>query len=89
MCSLQRRRIKGGDMLLTIEELKELAGCKNKSKIKEWLRSKGVNFLEGADGYPKVSKQYIEDMLKGNIEIKTYPRKRGNVNALRELMSAE
>jgi hypothetical protein len=76
-------------MLLSIEELKELSGRKNKSKIKEWLRAKGVTFLEGADGYPKVSKEYIEEMLKGNVIIKTHDRKRGNANALRELMGGK
>lgn len=76
-------------MLLSIEELKELSGRKNKSKIKEWLRSKGVIFLEGADGYPKVSKEYVEQMLQGNIEIKSHVRKRGDANALRELMGAK
>lgn len=76
-------------MLLSVEELKELSGRKNKSKIKEWLRTKGVNFLEGADGYPKVSKQCIEDMLKGNVQIKSSARKRGDVSALRELMGAK
>jgi hypothetical protein len=76
-------------MLLSIEELKELSGRKNKSKIKEWLRTKGVTFLEGADGYPKVSKEYVEQMLSGNIEIKQSGRKQGNTNALRELMSVK
>jgi hypothetical protein len=73
-------------MLLSVEELKELSGRKNKSKIKEWLHTKGVNFLEGADGYPKVSKEYVQEMLKGNIEIKQAVRKRGNANALHEIM---
>jgi hypothetical protein len=76
-------------MLLSIEELKELSGRKNKSKIKEWLRSKGVNYLEGADGYPKVSKEYIEEMLKGNVTIRSADRKRGNANALLELMGGK
>lgn len=74
-------------MLLSVEELKELSGRKNKSKIKEWLRSKGVNFLESADGYPKVSKEYVEEMLKGNIQTKQpASNKKGNAEALREIM---
>ncbi len=76
-------------MLLSIEELKELSGRKNKSKIKEWLRSKGVNYLEGADGYPRVSKEYIEAMLNGNISIKNSERKRGNEKALFEMMGVK
>jgi hypothetical protein len=76
-------------MLLSIEELKELSGRKNKSKIKEWLRTKGVTFLEGADGYPKVSKEYVEQMLSGNIEVKSHNKKRGNEKALFELMGVK
>lgn len=76
-------------MLLSVEELKELSGRKNKSKIKDWLRTKGVIFLEGADGYPKVSKEYMQDMLKGNAEIKQTARKHGNSNALLEIMGAK
>jgi hypothetical protein len=73
-------------LLLSVEELKELSGRKNKSKIKDWLRTKGVNYLEGADGYPKVSKELVEEILKGNIGIKHITRNRCNENALRELM---
>lgn len=76
-------------MLLSVEELKELSGRKNKSKIKEWLHTKGVTYLEGADGYPKVSKELVEEMLKGNVEIRSHIRKRGDANALRELMGAK
>lgn len=75
-------------MLLSVEELKELSGRKNKSKIKEWLHTKGLVFLEGADGYPKVSKEYIEQMLNGSVQIKR-TNKRGNENALLEMMGAK
>lgn len=73
-------------MLLTVEELKELSGRKQKSKIKDWLRSKGIDYLDGADGTPKVSKELVENILQGKIEVRQSSQRHGNANALRELM---
>jgi hypothetical protein len=72
-------------MLLSIEELKELSGCKQKRKIKEWLQRQGINYINSADGHPKVSKEAVQEMLKGNIRSE-HPRRRGNADALKALM---
>ncbi len=75
-------------MLLSIEELKELTGLKRYSKMIEWLRSKGIRYIEGADGIPKVSKEHIESILCGNAIISSQKRKT-NKDALRNYMSGK
>lgn len=72
-------------MLLSVEELQELTGLKRHSKMIEWLRSKGIRYIEGADGIPKVSKDHISEILNGTVTIHAQKSK-PNRSALREYM---
>jgi hypothetical protein len=74
-------------LTLSIEELIEITGKKQKKKMKEWLARQGIHFLSEPDGWPRVSRELIQEALKGNVQIKPQTPKRGNSNALRELMS--
>jgi hypothetical protein len=73
-------------LTLTKEELQEISGYKQIKKIKEWLYSKGINFITDARNVPKVSREVVYQMLKGEVSLKEPQRKRGNADALREAL---
>jgi glutaredoxin len=73
-------------LTLTKEELQEIAGCKQKKKLKLWLYKQGIEFVTDVDDFPRVSRELVSEKLKGKISLSDAPRKRGNVAALKEMM---
>lgn len=74
--------------LVTIDYLKDLTGKKRRKDMIEWLNEKGYCFEVGADGYPKVTKSFINKRLGGGDDshFDAAKRKRGNRQALKEAM---
>lgn len=62
-------------MFLAKDQLEELTGCKRKSSMIEWLKSKRYPFEIGADGMPKVLHSFVIAKL-GGIPQKHEPRLR-------------
>ena len=52
-------------MFLTLEELEELTERKRKAEQVSWLRKNRVPFLVGANGHPRVSREFIARKLGG------------------------
>lgn len=49
--------------VLTKQELRELSGLKRPSSIAAWASSKGLHYLVGADGWPRISRAAVERLL--------------------------
>lgn len=55
-------------MFLTPEELEALTERTRKTDQVEWLHRNHIPFLVGANGHPRVSRAYIENILSGRPE---------------------
>lgn len=76
-------------LTLSKKELEEISGCKQKKKLKLWLYRQGIEFLTDVDDFPKVSRELISEKLKGKLTLNDLPLKRGNVEALKEMMGSK
>jgi len=56
-------------MFLTPEELEALTERMRKADQIEWLQKHRIPFLVGANGHPRVSRAYIENILSGRPEL--------------------
>jgi hypothetical protein len=74
-------------LTLSIEELKEITGKRQKSKVKEWLEKQGINYLSEPDGWPKVSRELVQEALRGSLKARPVIAKKGNGDALREMQA--
>ena len=52
-------------LCLSKEELRELAGYKQKSKVARWLRTNGFRSRMGADGWPRLDRTIYERVMSG------------------------
>ena len=52
-------------MFLTREELEALTERKRKADQVAWLRKRRIPYLIGANGHPRVSRSYVENVLAG------------------------
>ena len=52
-------------MFLTIAELEMLTERKRKADQVAWLRKQRIPYLTGANGHPRVSRAYVENILAG------------------------
>ena len=52
-------------MFLTLEEIEDLTERKRKADQVAWLRKNRVPFLIGANGHPRVSREFISRKLGG------------------------
>lgn len=50
-------------LLLTINEMRELTGYKYGCKVKFWLEQNGFCFTMGRDGYPRVLREHLKDVM--------------------------
>lgn len=66
-------------MILTRDELRDLSGYSQRTRQKRWLAENGIPFLTGADGFPRVSRQTIEERLGVKAQRK---QAEPNINAL-------
>ena len=55
-------------MFLTPDEIEELTERKRKADQAAWLRKHGIPFLIGANGHPRVSRSYVENVLAGRSD---------------------
>jgi len=55
-------------MFLTPEELETLTERKRKADQIAWLRGHRIPYLTGANGHPRVSRAYVENVLCGKPE---------------------
>lgn len=55
-------------MFLTREELETLTERKRKADQVAWLRKRRIPHLIGANGHPRVSRSYVENVLAGRPE---------------------
>lgn len=55
-------------MFLTPDELEAMTERTRKQDQVEWLRRNRIPFLIGANGHPRVSRAYIENILSGRPE---------------------
>ncbi len=52
-------------MFLTLEELEDLTERKRKADQVAWLRRQRIPHLIGANGHPRVSRAFVENVLAG------------------------
>lgn len=52
-------------LVLSIDEMKEVSRCKQRSKMIRWFRENGFTFKVGLDGYPVISRQHFEKVMGG------------------------
>lgn len=71
-------------LLLTRDELCDLAGCQRRANVTAWLISTGWAHVVGVDGWPRVSRAYAEAKLAGGDVIAPKPGKGPNFDALRK-----
>ena len=55
-------------MFLNREELEALTERKRKADQIAWLRKHRIPYLIGANGHPRVSRTYVENVLAGRPE---------------------
>lgn len=67
-------------MFLSREELEALTERKRKADQVAWLRSRRIPYLVGANGHPRVSRAFVENVLAGRRNV-TEPEP--NFDALR------
>lgn len=63
-------------MFLTLDELKQLAGCKQKKKIMAWLDQQGYRYRINAKGWPSVLREVVILDLQGKLGSQSTPRRR-------------
>lgn len=51
--------------VVTYEDLKELSGYKQKSKVIAWAREQGLKFVVGGDGFPRTTADYLAEVFDG------------------------
>lgn len=56
-------------MFLSREELEALTERKRKAEQVAWLRMHRIPFLVGANGHPRVSRAFVENILAGRRSI--------------------
>ena len=57
-------------MFLNLEEIEALTERTRKKDQIAWLQERGIPYLVGANGHPRVSRTYIESILSGRLEAK-------------------
>jgi hypothetical protein len=67
------------NLVLTRSDLFELTGYKQAAALKKWLTTNGLPYYMGADGWPRVLKQSLENRPK------TLTRSTPDVSALLEM----
>ena len=55
-------------MFLTLDEIEALTERSRKKDQIEWLQERGIPYLVGANGHPRVSRAYIESLLSGRSD---------------------
>lgn len=55
-------------MFLSLEEVEALTERMRKADQIAWLQRQRIPFLVGANGHPRVSRAYIENILSGRPE---------------------
>lgn len=68
-------------IVLSREELRELTGYRQRSRVIRWLRENGFAFYLGGDAWPRVLRESFEKPRK------TLTRSAPNVQALKELQN--
>lgn len=70
-------------IVLSREELRDLTGYRQRSRVIQWLRENGFAFYLGGDEWPRV----LRDTM--SLPRKTLTRSAPNVQALKELQSGK
>jgi len=55
-------------MFLTLEEVEALTERKRRADQIAWLRENRIPYMIGANGHPRVSRAYVENILSGRPE---------------------
>jgi len=55
-------------MFLTLEEIEALTERTRKRDQIVWLQQRGIPYLVGANGHPRVSRAYVESLLAGRAD---------------------
>lgn len=56
--------------VVPFEDLQELSGYRQVSKVIEWLRENKIRFVTGGDGKPRTVTDFLEEDLSGQKERK-------------------
>lgn len=49
--------------VVTFEELQELSGFKQQTKVIAWAREQGLKFVVGGDGLPRTTTDYLAEVF--------------------------
>ena len=55
-------------MFLTLDEIEALTERTRKNDQIMWLQQRGIPYLVGANGHPRVSRSYLENILAGKTD---------------------
>ena len=69
-------------MFLTSDEIEALTERKRKADQVAWLRKHRIPYLVGANGHPRVSRSFVENVLAGK---RNHSEPEPNFDALRNL----
>ena len=51
--------------VVTFDDLRELSGFKQQSKVIAWCREQGLKFVIGGDGLPRTTSDYLAEVFDG------------------------
>ena len=54
--------------IVSFEDLQELSGYKQRSKVVDWCREQGLKFVVGGDGLPRTTTDYLAEVFHGTEE---------------------
>ena len=57
--------------VVPFEELQELSGYKQASKVAGWLREHRIRYVIGGDGKPRTTSDFLREDLDGTKQITT------------------
>ena len=66
-------------MVINFEDLQELSGCRQQTKVIEWLEDSQIRYFLGRDGKPRTTHQFLElwhDGSKSTTEVRFKNKKR-------------
>ena len=53
-------------MVISFEDLQKLSGCRQQTKVVEWLKASQIPHVIGSDGKPRTTHQLLERWLEGS-----------------------
>jgi hypothetical protein len=56
-------------MVIDFEELQQLAGCRQQSKVIDWLKASHIPFVIGYDGKPRTTHNWLEKWNEPSKEV--------------------